>query len=56
MIRVKINMESTQDYYSLIPIAECMRLKLKMFMKILAKIKKCLILVIIQNIKMIQTN
>ena len=41
-------MVTIQDYYSLILIVRCMKLKLKMFMKILVKTKKCLILVIAQ--------
>ena len=59
MIKLEINVATTQDYYSLIQTAWCMKLKLKMFMKILGKIKKCLILVIIQlsqNVMMIKTN
>ena len=59
MITLQINMVTTQDYYSLILIVWHMKLKTKMFMKILVRIKKCLILVIIQlnqNIMMIQTN
>ena len=38
----------TKDYYSLILTLLCMKLKLKMFMKILVRIKKCSILVLIQ--------
>ena len=41
-------MVTIQDYYSLTLIVRCMKLKLKMFMKILVKTKKCLILVIAQ--------
>ena len=37
--------------YSLILIVCCIKLKPKMFMKILVRIKKCLILVIIQQVK-----
>ena len=54
MITLKMNMVTTQDYYSLI-----LSLKLKIFLKILVKIKKSWILVIIQlsqNIMVIQTN
>ena len=39
---------TNQKYYSQTLIIQCMKLKLKMFMKILAAIKKCLILVIIR--------
>ena len=41
-------MITTQDYHSQALIVERMKLKLKMSMKILATIKKCLTLVIIQ--------
>ena len=54
MITLKMNMVTTQDYYYLI-----LSLKLKIFLKILVKIKKSWILVIIQlsqNIMVIQTN
>ena len=47
MITLKTTMVTNQDYYSLILIVWSMKLKLKMFMKILVRIKKCLILVII---------
>ena len=46
MITLKINMVVTQDYYSQTLID--MKLKLKMSIKILATIEKCLTLVIIQ--------
>ena len=52
-------MVTAQDYSSLTLIVSCMKLKLKMFMKILVGINKCLILAIIhlsQNIMVIQTN
>ena len=52
-------MVATEDYYSQTLLVYCMKLKLKMSMKILATIKKCLILVIIplsQNIMIIQIN
>ena len=39
LIRLKINMEITQDYYSQTLIVECMKLKPKMSVKILATIK-----------------
>ena len=58
-IILKINVVTTQDYYSLILLVYCMKLKLNMFMKILIKTKTCLILVVIQlsqNFMMIQTN
>ena len=50
------NMATNQDYYSQILKAWCMKLKLKVFMMILVRIEKCLILVIIllsQNMTMI---
>ena len=47
MITLKTTMVTNQDYHSLILIVWSMKLKLKMFMKILVRIKKCLILVII---------
>ena len=59
MITLTINMVTTQDYYSQTLITKCMKLKLKMSMKVLAMIKKCLTLVIIhlsQNNMIIQTN
>ena len=46
-IILRINMVTAQAYYLVILIVRFMKLKLKMFMKILAKIKKCLILVVI---------
>ena len=55
MIVLKLN----QDYYLKKLIVQCMKLKLKMLMKILALIKKCLILVTIwlsQNTMTIQAN
>ena len=39
MIALKIHILTTEDYYSLILIILCMTLKLKIFMKILVKIK-----------------
>ena len=48
MITLKISMLATQDYYSLKLIVWCMKFKPKMFMKILVRIKKCLILAVIQ--------
>ena len=59
MITLKINMVTTQDYYSLILIVWCIKLKPKKLMKILVRIKKFWILVItqlVQSIKMNQTN
>ena len=59
MITLKINIITNQNYYSQTLIFLCMKLKLKMSLKILAAIKKCLISVIIrlsQNTIMIQTN
>ena len=43
---IKKNMATNWDYYLLTVIVRCMKLKLKMFMKILVKTKKCLVLVI----------
>ena len=50
MTTLKTNMVTTQDYYSLALIVWSTKLKLKMFIKILVRIKKCLILVILQLI------
>ena len=50
---------ATNQYYSQILTASCLKLKLKMFMMILVRIKKFLILVVIlisKNITMIQTH
>ena len=47
MITLKINMAAIKDCYSQALMVQCMELKLKMSMNILAKIKKCLILVIV---------
>ena len=50
-------MTTNQNHYSQTLIVQCMKLKLKMSMKILAVIKKCSISVIIQlnqNIMIIQ--
>ena len=47
MITLKINMAAIKDCYSQALMIQCMELKLKMSMNILAKIKKCLILVIV---------
>ena len=58
-ITLKTNMVKTQNYYSQILIVIYMKLKPRTFMKILVKLKKCLILVIIQlsqNIMMNQTS
>ena len=44
----KINMVTTEDYYLRTLISYCMKLKLKISVKILATIKKCLPSVIIQ--------
>ena len=59
MTTLKINMATTQDYYSQTMLVQWMTWKLKMSIKILAAIKKCLTLVITQisqNIMIIQTN
>ena len=59
MITLKINTVTTQNSYSQTLIVYCIKLELKMSMKILAAIKKCLILVIIrlsQNTIIIQTS
>ena len=59
MIILKINMKIIQDYYSLILIVWCIKLKLKLPLMVLATAKKCLIFVIIglsQTFAMIQTN
>ena len=40
MIILKVNMITTQDYYSLTLVVWCMKLKRKIFMNILIKIKK----------------
>ena len=59
MIILNINMVTTQDYYSQTLIDKCMKLKLKMSVKILTTIKKRLTIVVIQqskNIMIIQTN
>ena len=56
---IKNKYGKTQNYYSQILIAIYMKLKPRTFMKILVKLKKCLILVIIQlsqNIMMNQTS
>ena len=45
----KINMVTTEDYYLRTLISYCMKLKLKISVKILATIKKCLPSVIIQR-------
>ena len=55
----KTNMTANRDGYSELIIAWCMKLKLKMFMTILVRIKKCLILVITmlyESIMMIKTH
>ena len=59
MTTLKINMAITQDYYSQTMLVQWVTWKLKMPIKILAAIKKCLTLVITQisqNIMIIQTN
>ena len=58
MITLKINMRTNKNYYSQTLIVSCMKLKLKMSMKILVALNKCLISVIrlTQNIMIIQTN
>ena len=59
MITLKINVPTAQGYYSQTVIVQCMKLKRKIFIKILAAIKKFLILVIItlsQNTMLIQKN
>ena len=48
MITLKTNMAATQSYYSLILIVRDMKLKQKIFVKILVRITKFLILIIIQ--------
>ena len=55
MIALKINI-TTQDYYSQPLIAQCKKLKLKIFMKLLAQVCFMLIIQLSQNIMMIQTN
>ena len=45
---MKINIITTQDYSSLTLIVWCIKLKLKMFRKILVRLKKWLISVIVQ--------
>ena len=44
---LKISMVTTQDYFAPTPIW-CMKLQVEMFMKVLVRIKKCLILEIIR--------
>ena len=59
MITLKINLVKTQEYYPQTLLVWCMKLKLKMYIKILETINKCLTLVIIQlsqNIMIIQIN
>lgn len=63
MITLKINVPTAQDYYSQTVIVQCMKLKRKISIKILAARKKFLILVIItlksklsQNTTLIQNN
>ena len=59
MITLKTNMVTNLDYYLPLLIVWCIKLKLKIFMKILLKVKNFLVLVIIQlsqNITMIQAN
>ena len=47
MITLKTIMATIHAYYLQTLIVKCMKLKLKMSVKILAAIKKCLILVIV---------
>ena len=54
MITLRINMVTTQGYYSLTLIVWCIKLKLEIFMKILVWIKKYLILVVILQSKILQ--
>ena len=57
MITYKINKVATQDYYFVTLIVSCINLKPKMFMKILVRIRKYLVLAIIllsQTIMMIK--
>ena len=57
MITYKINKVATQDYYLVTLIVSCINLKPKMFMKILVRIRKYLVLAIIllsQTIMMIK--
>ena len=63
MITLKINVPTAQDYYSQTVIVQCMKLKRKISIKILAARKKFLISVIItlksklsQNTTLIQNN
>ena len=55
---LKINMVKTQNYYSLTLIVSCMKLKRKMFMKILVKTKNIQFseLFCSQNIMMLQAS
>ena len=55
MITLKINIATNEIYYSQTLMVSCMKLKLKMSMKILATIEKCLTLVII-FLSQIKTN
>ena len=48
MITLKKDMTKNQNSYSQTLIVSCMKLSLKMFMKILTAIKKCFTLVIVQ--------
>ena len=41
MITLKINVVTSKDYHSQTQIVSCLKLKLKMSIKILAAIKKC---------------
>ena len=59
MITLNINMVTTQEHCWQALIIKCMKLKLKINIKILVTIKDCLTLVIIklcQNIMIIQVN
>ena len=59
IITLKLNMLTTQDYYSLIQTVWCMKLKRKMLMNILVEIQICFILAIVglsQNNMITQKN
>ena len=48
MITLKINVTTNQNYYSYTLMVSCIKLKLRMFMGILAGLKQCLILAIVR--------
>ena len=59
MITLKVNMTTSQNYYTQTLTVKCIKLKLKMSTKILATIKKCFMSIIMQlsqNTMIIQTN